>query len=1345
MCRSLSLSLLMLMTSVVWTVSAQAVVDFHVLGNAEGLSNSSVTCMVQDPNRIMWVGTWDGLNSYNGYNFNCYKYDASDCNTISNNVIRDIVVENEHIIWVATAYGINRISVSDGRIDRFYPGYEDCYPPDSDCFFVEVLDGGIVFCASTGWGLSYYDSESGRLHAINVSDFNTSSISALYSCGASNLVVKDDSGTVYFFKCKMSDGKPIVKSIVKITDGVKSVFEDNDNLFIITQDQAVYRLSKDSASLSRLFSIGPNQDIVAITSMEEGIYAVAFSNAEVHIYDSVSGNFCMEEELLSGINVLSMYYGDQDILWIGSDGMGLLKLYKAGLSFDKVTNRMLFNSKSSPVRAFYEDDSDNFYVATKGNGIVRLDKGNMHNRKYIDVSAGLANNSVYALSEGLGDGQIAAGSDGDGIDVILENTLQVFHIPPQDGNYYRSVYSIYKDEEQGCLWLGTNGYGLVKLSYEIVGSSVKVNSQEMFLNSKDSHSISNNSVVAIVPAGEDCLWLGTRGGGLCLFDKNTHNFRIYSKSPYNVNTLSDNDVLCLYLSCDSTLWIGTSYGLNSLAKGDEGAKVFHSFMHSDGLENNTIHGILEDACGSLWLSTTKGISKFDTSNGQFTNYFDYDQLQNNEFADGAFYRAKDGTLYFGGINGYNSFVPENLSLRDFKPKVLFDEFIVKQHPLSCFNPSHGLVLKHDENFFTVRFHALDYIHGGNCEYSYMLKGFDSYWSRPGTDHSAVYTNVPPGRYEFVVKCTNGDKVWSDDVASFTIIVKTSLWNRWWAYLIYFFMGMSLVVIFLRIYRNWLKQKNELMMESLRRQHQKDEYEAKLTFFTNISHEFCTPLTLIYGSAETLLDAHNLPDNVVKHIRSIRNNSVRMQSLIGELIDFRKVNTGHYNPVYNEVDICDMLSSIVDNFREAFEINNIDMVLDLPETFNVIISDKGAIEKILYNLVSNAFKYTPAYGRIVITLSRSGKDTVVKVSNTGRGISPEDLGRVFNRFDVLDSLEKNLKKGNVVRNGIGMSLAKNLAQALSGDITVESEINKCTTFTLFLPYLDRDNVELSEFDGVASEDAAVFNEDRQEIKPIKRHDGKLTILVVDDEKPIRDLIDEILTKEGFDVVQAEDGGHAIDVMSDLKPDMIISDMIMPKMNGMSLLKYIRSNELTKNIPFVFLSFKAGIVDKIESNDAGSDAYIEKPFHPQYLVAVVKRIVNNRANLKAYYNSVTSNMDVHLGNVMDMNDKKFLIKLTSLVEENITDENLSLDFLCEKMFLSRTQLYRKIKNLSGKSPSEFICSVKIKHAEHLILSTNMRIQEIMYASGFNNKSYFYREFEKRYQMSPKMMRENQNINK
>lgn len=1304
------------------SISLTASTKYNTISNADGLSNNSVTCIYQDSSSLLWIGTWDGLNVFNGHEIKTYKFEHNKENTISNNIIRSIAEQSHGIVWVGTDYGVNRIDTDNKTIDCYYLGYEHISPPREETFSI-AISSGTVFCSAIGWGVAYFNETYKRMQAFNVPNFPTSSIVKLLPAQEEDaILVKTADNGYYIWKYTFDSDNSIVihsEPIPLPESGRQEVFCVKGQPYISAPSGNVYAYYDNAPQfICRL----PEKGLVkALSCLKDGRLVMACESGKVYTY-SPSGRKVEVRDDLSNLNILSLFPGTQDILWIGSDGGGLIQVYDYNDRFNKVSNRELFHTKYSPVRSFFKDPHENLYVGTKGNGICIINS-NGHS-SLLNTANGLSNDFVYALSQGLSPDEIIIGHDGQGFDIYNTTHKRVINLAPIGKQGYGSIYSVLTDCDQGIIWLGTSGYGLIKIK---MNDAHEIEEQSVYSNNKlDPESIGNNTIFAIQQAADGKLWLGTRGAGLNLFDPQTAKAQTFTTSN-KAGSISSNDILCLHTGRDGTLWIGTSYGLNRLIQSDHNRYSFEWFIEEDGLSNNTIHGIIEDDQGNIWLSTNKGLSKFNLSNKQFINYYNDVNLQNNEFSDGASYRDNQGYLYFGGVDGFNWFAPAQVHDRSYEPKPIITDFFIKQQRVDIFNRNERIRLKSNDNFFSIQFSALDFIDNANCEYSYILKGFNDGWIYNSTSNTAVFTNVPSGEYEFIVRATNGDKVWSSQTSSLLITIETPWWLSLWAKLAYIFILCGTLYISQLVARNRLKQKRE-----------KDTYEAKLSFFTNIAHEFCTPLTLIYGSTEQLLLKYSLTPTITKYINVININVKRMQRLIWELLEFRRIEEAGIKVLYSEFDIKELFSTILDSFSERKEQLHITQTVDLPKEERLVISDHGAMEKILYNLISNAYKYTPTGGTINVLLEVQNNAISFTVSNSGKGIKQENLSQIFNRFEILDNFENQARKGNVMRNGIGLALAQSLVKMLGGSISVDSEVNKLTTFSVTIPLASKEQLSpipiAEEPISMFYDDSSIFNQPKNE-----RHNNATgqSILIVDDEDQIRSLVEDILSPE-YKIIQARDGLDAMDKLTQEKVDLIISDVCMPNLDGLGLLKKLKDNEITKHIPLIFLTFKIDIENEVSGYEMGGEAYIPKPFHPKQLTAVVHQVLGNRTFLKKYFSSSLSSSEILDGQLVTAEDKSFIVEVTKLIEENITHESLSADFLANKLLISRMQLYRKLKRIADTTPGEYIRVIRIKRAAHLLKTSKSTVQEIMYQSGFNNKSYFYREFAKAYGFTPNKYR-------
>lgn len=1315
--------------------------------NMDGLSNSSVNSIFLDSKHLLWIGTWDGLHSFNGKDFEVYKYDPNNRYSISNNIIEDIIEEDSDKLWIATNLGIDLFDKSKRIFRKFdFKHIGKNQQGHSSFKLAKGLDGSI-FCVISKGAITYYHKKKKDFVVLDIPQLENLDIHFFEADSAGNLFLLDNQGQLHKVKVtKDVEGNISVSScsLVRKNTLFSHIFHKSGNdLWLLDKENKLYLYNSINGITHYITHLTNNA-----AKHSDRIMDIKSVNGDTFIAYSLSGLYTLnttdtgKTEMIpfdkierQGVN--SLYWDQQNgILWVGTDGKGLISLSQSSMNFHLMHNFDIHKSWNNPIRSFCEDKDGNFWVASKGNGIAVMS----HNAKGISkvVNLLLRNQAVYSLINGIDD-DILIGSDDFGVFVCKKNK-EIYKIDLSafiDSNSeFRSAYSMYLDKEKKILWLGTNGYGLIKIEFDYINNRYRAKAYKVY-SEKDFSKISD-AIYTVVPMDREHLWLATRGKGICVFNINTEEITIYDR---NSNpALSDNDVLCLTKTDDGIVWAGTSYGLNRISN-TAGKIQIDKYTEASGLPNNTIHGIVEDKSKTLWISTNNGISRFNLNKGEITNYRNRYNLQNNEFSDGAYFKSSEGYIFFGGINGFNYFKSEEIKERKFSPSIQITDFKLNsgnQSVLDRIKENNGneiIELRHNENFFNINFVALDYINNANCEYSYILEGFSDAWVSEPNINRAIFTNVRPGKYIFRLRSTNGDKVWQDNEYILHIVIQDPWWHTWWAYLIYFALVVLIVYVVYSIIRKRLKLKQSLLLEKLEKKEQQQIYEAKLRFFTNIAHEFSTPLTLIYGPSQKLLDSVE-SESQKKYIRVIRSNAERMENLINELMDFRKAETGHQQLKFVNLNVTELIKCVTDSFIEIIGEKEIRLSLNIDSQSPIMwVTDYNCLEKILFNLISNAIKYVNDQGYIGLSVAVKNDQLLLNIENTGRGISEGQLKYVFNRFKILDNYEKQLSKGGVKRTGIGLALTKSLVELLKGKITVASVVNEKTVFSVTLPAINISTVQIQEETGTVKSSQGDSSNIIDNIKDdflSKKANRKVTILVVDDELEIRNFLNEILS-DRYKVVLAGSVSEAVEEVREAMPDLIISDILMEDKKGDVLLKELKKNKHTKHIPFVFLSSKTTIEAQIKGYSEGIDAFITKPFHPQYLLTVVDSILANHEHLKKHY---TSNpfLSEELEDV-NSDEKDFLYKVVQIIEENIDDEKLNSKLISDYLAISQMQLYRKLKDSISLTPSEFIRKVKLKYATKLLRTTEQTVLEIMYNSGFFSKSYFYREFQKEFGVSPK----------
>ena len=1313
------------------------------LSSSNGLSNSAVNYIFQDSEGYMWFSTWDGLNRYDGQNCTIYKTNPNDSSTLSNNFVKGVVEEQPGILWVTTDHGVNRFFVRENRFVRYFLGYEH-YAPTTEGAYSLSIAGDIVFCSAYEWGLAWFDRETESFVPVVIPKYSLFDIRQIYADGRDHLWVLKISGQLIRITYRVTDGKVAVGTVEEIDcSGMRGsgIFRADDfRLFFVSKDNRLFTVDTSDSRMEpvpiRTYPASERDHIRHVLLYKDKLLVSSFLFG-CDLYEYRNGELCHVSQLYNRNPTTASYVSDQDIVWIATDGQGVYKMYVNNIPFNVWYNAGYGPRINNANRAFYQDADSTLYVGTKGGGMFVI--RHLHSKKPDVSHVDIGDNMVYSLGRGFGR-ELLAGTDAQGLCVYDLHTGKASALVPDnplDG--FSSVYAILTDKKRGVLWLATTGYGLVRLTVGYRNGEYRITHVRKYLRDKSAPGSINGNIVSSLAMDGDFLWVGTRGGGLCRLDIRSERFECFQSDPGDPRAINNNDIISLNIDPERNLWIGTGYGLNKLEL-DRPDKGFVSYTEKEGLPNNTIHGVVVDGA-KLWLTTNGGVSMFDRGENRFYNFVTKDGLQSNEFSDGGYYKSPvTGEIFLGGINGFNYFLPEEINLRNYVPKIDIASFSIfgserNIHSLTRQDSRGDLLrLSYNERFFSFRFVAIDYINGENCEYSYLLEGLSQNWTNNGSNPLISFTNVPPGRYTLKVRASNGDKIWSPETYELRIVVQAPWWGSWLAYIVYAMLAGALFVLVYLFFKSRWELSNARHLEEIEKQHMEALHQAKLRFFTNIAHEFNSSLTLIYGPCQKLIELSD-NDYVKKYLNTIKINSDRMLRLIDQLMAFRKVETDHLKLSPEQVDVAELVRYLSDNFTAVLEEKEIRFSHSVPAGLQWI-TDRDALEKILFNILSNAVKYANEKGEVSVTVAQENDSLQIGIYNTGAGIPNEQVNEIFDRFKILDNFETQLSKGRFKRIGVGMALTKGLIDLLGGEIAVESREGEYTRFIILLPKLAGTESPAAIARGEEAETAFAAENPAHETAKGELQ-GDYTVMVVDDQEDIREFVRDILAPH-YRVIEATDGLDALEILKYQRPDLIISDIIMPKLNGLGLLKELRGNDFTSLIPVIFLSSKSEVEDRISGFETGVDAYIAKPFTPRHLTSQVARILKTRVNLQKFYNSALSNVELHEGVYMDNADKEFISQATAIIESNIDNEELNPAFLCNEMAISRMQLYRKIRELTGTSPSGFIRDIRLKQAAKLLKKADMTVQEIMYAVGFNSKSYFYKEFTQMYGVSPKEYR-------
>ena len=1295
------------------------------ISNVNGLTNNSVNCILEDSEHTIWVGTWDGLNAYNGREILTFRYSKSNSNSISNNIIRQII-EQKGSLWIATDDGINRLDKSTHHIMRYYLRTDNNKVPQQEkSFILAKSKDGSISCLVKGLGLFYYNEQTDEFLPVKT-DF-APSIKDYCIDGADQVAFLFTDGSVHYTKWNRLLGGIKRKELTNVSmpTPVSKLFESNGRL-ILNEKNALFLLNPDF-TVSRHITLDIPKPVSQVILHSEGIY-ISFIEGGCIDYQPDTDTYVYLNELSRQLSAFTLYLGSQHILWIGTDGQGLIQLYPYNSLFQTVHT-------THPVRCFCENKEGDILVGTKGSGIKLLQMETKQLNHFLDESKGLNSNSVYALARNK-ENDIFIGTEGAGIHILNATTQKLENLViPAKYPAFKAVYNLYFSNNDSLLWVGTSGYGLIKISLSKEKGHYQVTGFQQYNSSSNNTNSLNNDVVYAITSVGDNVWFGTRGGGLNRISVQNSSIQSLEDMDSRIQ-LTNNDVLCL-LRDNKDVWIGTSYGLNKL---QERENTFHMIQYADEkLNNKTIHGILKDKNNNIWVSTNQGLSHLNVTNNKIDNYTLKDGLQNDEFSDGAYFKDSRGFLYFGGVSGLSYFHPQNIHLRDFKPSLALSNLKIYNTPQDINEriKRGELRLNYEERYVTFTFIAKDFINNENCEYAYRLTNHSTDWVELGNNPNIIFAQLPPGNYLLEVKCTNGDKVWGDTIYRLQIKVGYPWWLSIPAWIVYAILCIIAVYITRSVIRNRIRLSRQILIAKIEKQHEQRIFESKLNFFTNVAHEFFTPLTLIYTPAQHLLERTDINEEMQKYLQIIKNNAERMQQLIHELMEFRKTKSGNMDLHPKEVDIKALVEYISNNYTEILKENKIDFSVEMHDT-GKLYSDNDALEKIIFNLLSNAFKYTPQNGYIQVNVMQDkehGNTLYLKVRNSGKGLTEQQMTEVFDKYKIFDTP----KIGNSVSNGIGLHLTKTLTEQLGGEINVTSHFGRYVEFSIIIPPLAMHEVKETSN---KEEKEASDKDAKEQIKKKEDMQQKLklcqdtVVLIVEDEENIRELLKDILSD--YTVQETCDGLEAMNEIERNHPDIIISDIMMPHMDGWELISKLKSSVKTSHIPIIGISAKATVEDQINAYNQGVNAYIAKPFHPRQVISTVENLLSRQGLLKDYFNSSLSSVKLKDGIVLHSEDEELIQHVTEYVKNNIDDESLSPSSIAEFVGVSKATLYRMFKEIMDKTPSEFVRGIRLEYAAKLLRTTKMTVSEIMFKCGFSNKSYFYREFFKQYGVSPKSYR-------
>jgi ligand-binding sensor domain-containing protein/DNA-binding response OmpR family regulator/two-component sensor histidine kinase len=1322
------------------------------MSSRDGLSNSSVVCILQDSQRFLWIGTYDGLNMYDGRTIHTYKPELNNPNSLSSNVIRDIVETDQDYLWIITKWGLNKFSRRNNSVEECYEEFKD------DSYSAKDKNGHLFVFGKKGV-LSLYNPSANRFIDLPINPEASCERVKNLAIDSQNLIWIDHEGVLerYAVACGGA-GNP---QITRLPDyahpcAIDYLFSGRDELFVIDAKGNLFVLTPDKQTFLR--NIAQLIDEYGIVS------SIIFDGADVLIGFKTNGlvrllsqSHYETEKMDINCGVFTLRKDEeQDIVWIGTDGQGIYAWTKDEHTFSNLSLTDLPIIKQRPVRAIYTDHQSNLWLGTKDNGVIKIEnykaEGNYPSGQvsHYTTANGLSNNEVFALAMNRRHNILWIGSNGPGLDYYSFRTKKIHSLINHTPNPIKDVHAML-DAQDSLLWVGA-GNTLLKVYVQKQQEQFVAKYTKPFVFDVKNKQF-YNQIYSLYRESDSILWVGIRGNGIVRFHTRDETYRFISFDEQKIAPM--NDILCIHRDRNQTFWLGSSYGITRFNIQADGSYEYKNFNENDGLANNTIHGILEDADGRLWLSSNAGIILFDPQKNTFRNFNQKTGLKIVEFSDNAYYKDDSTqTYFFGGVDGLVWIEDEQRQKKKkFVPCIFFTKLRIfnKDYNINNFEKRKGneryIELNYKQNFFAISFVATDFINGENSRYAYKLDNFSNVWMDTRINE-AQFTNIPPGNYTLSVRYNDGMGDSESQTQHIRIVILPPWYGTVFAKIVYLLFSLTCVCLIYYYIKKRYERRKAKIAHRLQEQYKEEVYEGKLRFFTNITHEFCTPLTLIYGPCERILDHEGSDAYVKKCAGIIKSNTERLNSLIQEVIDFRRMETGNMICHIQELNVSRLMSELTDAFNELAEENHISFRTQIAPDVRWN-TDHGCFTKIINNLVSNAFKYTPAGGEIRVSMKKEEENLFLDVYNTGKGIHQEDVLRIFNRYSVLDNITENTIKGLSSRNGLGLAICHSMVEQLQGKIEIESEINHYARFIVSLP--------CPEVTENAADSSPLPNEPKRlplllqeetfpdavnEPEDIFSDESKARILVIDDHKDVLWMIKEILSDE-YAVTTACNGEKGLQLLKQSTPDLIITDIMMPNLDGISLTKQLKQNRHTMHIPLVILSAKNTTDEKIEGIESGADAYVAKPFDAHYLKTVVNRLIKNRKNMEEYYNTSASAYDFSKGQLIETEGKDFLQAANHFIDENMANSEFLPENLAGSLQISLRNLYRKFKELNQPSPKDFIKERRMAYAAKLLRTTTLTIQEVMYKTGFTNRSHFYKEFAKRYNLAPKEYRKENKV--
>lgn len=1340
-------------------INAQQQYSFFNISNQ--FVNKSITAVLQDRNGFLWFGTRAGLHRFDGYEMKQLRYDIGSTNNLLSQSIEVLEHGKQDIIWIGTkTAGLSSYNLATGKITNYINTNKQANDFNSDYILSLCDTDSDKLLIGTWKGFEYFNKKTNQFIVVN-SIWKTFDIK---EDGNNGFWLGTNSGLRHFTKDLVNDNTYNFNipnaNITSIT------YDKNLNclwlgtwnegliqFYVQTKQYKIYKYTPNNSN-----SISSNNTYRTFID-SKGTLWVGTWGGGLNCFNRATETFTKIDLSIPGLYtkdndvILTIHEDASGLLWVGSDGTGAYKLNLNQKKFNNIGYKELGIKGSTHVTGLFVDKYKNFWFGAKGGPIQYLNptgKLNTLDIAYLDPVA--TPNFSYEGRSFLQDGNY----------LWIATTRGLFRINTQKGKKItKEIFlpnannptamvarktTVLAKDSSGKIWIGTQENGLVSIiDYDKQGKPIFKNypskvGKKGFLQ--------NERVSCLLVDSKNQLWVGTYKG-LHIYNSKLDEFTTYIQNSDSKNSISSNIILSITEDKFGNIWIGTQLGLNKINVAKDGSLQVRRIINSDGLANDYIHAVAADKQGNIWASTNKGIARLSFINSNpYINIFDKrDGLLSNEFSENAFFKDDKGVFYFGGIEGITYFNPDSIVINKYHPPVYFTNLSINNKPVEFVeNDSSNTILKepfyytksirlsYQENIVSIEFAALDFNAPDKNEYRYKLEGFNDDWVYTGNNRQVSFTNLNQGKYFLKIQASNSDKVWNESIDQLEIIILPPIWKTWWAYAIY-----VLIFIFLLWLTRYfsLKQialRNQLVFSRLEAKKEKELSDFKERLFTNISHEFRTPLTLILGPLDDLLQRKKFEITVEKSLRLILKQSKRMLRMVNQLLDYQKAEAGSLKLSQEAGEIVSFCYDVFSVFVDEAQRRRMDYTFHAKEKYFSFNFDHNKLEIIIVNVLSNAFKFTPSGGKIAFEIEKlSNGDCQIKIADNGKGINQNDLDKIFDRFYRGVDSSVNAVSGT----GIGLSFVKELVQLHGGTIIAQSDGINGSSFVINLPPLptiensfaiNKDAVDILNKNNELTINADFMQENSM---PETNEVELPIILVVDDEADIQQYVYDILSPS-YKVITAANGKEGIEVALETIPDVIVSDIMMPEVDGIELCRTLKSHQSTSHIPIILLTALSDMAHHVQGIREGADVYLPKPFNSQLLLVHIHNLITSRNRLKDLYAK-----KILLGSTnfeVETFEEEFLSKVVKVVEDNISNSYFSSDELANLMFMSRSTFYRKLKAVTGISGNEFVRSARLNYAAKLLQSGKYSVSETAFEAGFNDIKYFRKRFQDHFGVSP-----------